>query len=179
MKFLNLRKIKIKELAGFIIEYLKKHGVKAILVGGSCVSIYTKNKYQSYDLDLVTYSELDELETILGKIGFRRTGRLFEHSDCPYILDFVAPPVSIGGENPITVYNTIESKRGSIILLTPTDCVKDRLAAYLYWNDPQSLEQAILVARDNRINWNDIRNWLREEGFSDKYQIIKARLMKK
>jgi len=53
MKFLNLRKIKIKELAGFIIEYLKKHGVKAILVGGSCVSIYTKNKtvYRRIDRD--------------------------------------------------------------------------------------------------------------------------------
>ena len=36
-------------------------------------------------------------------------------------------------------------KRNKILkLLSPTDCVKDRLAAYYHWNDRQSLEQAIL-----------------------------------
>ena len=30
--------------------------------------------------------------------------------------------------------------------MTPTDSVKDRLAAYYHWNDQQALEQAIMVA---------------------------------
>ncbi|MDI6740798.1 MAG: hypothetical protein QME74_10605 [Candidatus Edwardsbacteria bacterium] len=41
---------------------------------------------------------------------------------------------------------------GRLHLLSPTDCVKDRLAAYFHWNDRQSLEQAGLVADNRKID---------------------------
>lgn len=48
---INWQKIGIKELAGLISEKLREEGIDTILVGGACVTIYTKNKYQSFDLD--------------------------------------------------------------------------------------------------------------------------------
>ena len=41
------------ELAAFIASYLQSHGIEVVLSGGSCVSIYTENKYVSLDLDFI------------------------------------------------------------------------------------------------------------------------------
>lgn len=76
----------------------KRSGIDAVLVGGACVSIYSKNRYQSYDLDFVTYEELNNIEKALEKLGFKRSGRCFSHAKCPYLIDFVNPPIAIGHE---------------------------------------------------------------------------------
>jgi hypothetical protein len=39
------RKIKIKDLAALVCHTLNENAIDAVLVGGACVSIYTKNKY--------------------------------------------------------------------------------------------------------------------------------------
>jgi hypothetical protein len=61
-------------------------------------------------------------------------------------------------------------------LLSPTDCVKDRLAAYYYWNDRQSLEQAILVCADNSIDMKEVERWSRNEGMTAQFDIFKRQL---
>ena len=55
------------------------------------------------------------------------------------------------------------------MLLTPDDSVKDRLAAYFYWSDPQALEQALMVAQAEKINIREIRRWSKQEGHEVKY----------
>ena len=121
----------LKSLACFIYETLKKAGIDAVLVGGACVSIYSKNRYQSSDLDFVTYEEMRPIEKALGPIGFRRVGRSFIHDDCLYLLDFVNPPISVGNET-IQYFKTMKTSFGSLQLLTPTDCVKDRLVSFFH-----------------------------------------------
>ena len=64
-------------------------------------------------------------------------------------------------------------------MFTPTDCVKDRLAAYYHWNDPQSLDQAISVARKQKINLSDIKNWSKKENSLNKYNKFTEQLNKK
>ena len=54
-------------------------------------------------------------------------------------------------------------------LLTPTDSVKDRLAAYYHWNDQQSLEQALLVCKEQKVDFKNIREWSNKEGMIDKF----------
>jgi len=49
-------------------------------------------------------------------------------------------------------------------LLSPTDCVKDRLAAFYHWNDRQCLQQAVWVAQERAIDWKEIEWWSRREG---------------
>lgn len=174
MEFSN---IDIKELACYIYEILKSNGIDVVLVGGTCVSIYSQNRYQSYDLDFVSYEELKKIEKVLGKIGFKRTGRCFAREDCPYLIDFVNPPIAIGKES-IRHFETLKTPTGSLQLLTPTDCVKDRLSSFFYWNDEQALAQAILVANDNIIDLSNIKRWAKGEGHQEKLKIFLKKLHK-
>lgn len=61
-------------------------------------------------------------------------------------------------------------------ILSATDCVKDRLAAYYHWNDPQSLEQALLVAKRQKIDLREVKRWSKVEGHSEKYNEFVKRL---
>ncbi len=94
----NFSKISLQELASFVYETLKSHRIDVVLVEGACVSIYSENRYQSMDVDFVTYQELRSIEQILQKFGFKRVGRSFSHGDSPYLVDFVNPPIAIGHE---------------------------------------------------------------------------------
>lgn len=164
---IDFSQIDLKELACFVYETLRSNGVEAILVGGACVSIYSQNRYQSYDLDFVTYQEMKLIEEIFSKFGFKRTGRCFSKSDCPYVIDFVNPPVAVGHES-VRHFETLKTPTGSLQLLTPTDCVKDRLCAFFYWNDEQAFEQAILVAKAHPINLSNLKRWAIVEGHQEK-----------
>ena len=151
---------------------MSKGGIKATLVGGVRVSIYTNNKYVSGDLDFVTISRIKEITPILNALGFqKKSTRHFEHPQCEFFVEFVSPPLCIGKE-PVKKINQLKTKSGTIKLLTPTDCIKDRLAAYFFWDDLQSLKQAILVAKRNRVNFSNIRRWAKNENNEDRFKIF-------
>jgi hypothetical protein len=48
--------------------------------------------------------------------------------------------------------------------------VKYRLAAYYHWKDRQSLEQAILIARDHDIDMEEVGRWSVNEGFAEVFK---------
>ncbi len=173
------QKIGITELAAIISVHLQKNGIEAVLVGGACVSLYSDNQYMSYDIDLITASPIKRIEPVLKKLGFKNTGgRLFENSRCRFLIDFPAPPVSIGDE-PVLKFNHLKTRFGTICLLTPTDCVKDRLAAYFFWNDRQSLDQAVMVAKRNKINMADIKRWSEKQGAREKHESFRKKCGRK
>lgn len=62
---IDWEKISLKELAGYVSEELRKRGIETMLVGGACVSIYSENRYQSYDLDYVTYEDMRKVKKAL------------------------------------------------------------------------------------------------------------------
>jgi hypothetical protein len=163
------KSIGIKELAAIVSDKLSESGIYAILVGGACVSIYTKNKYLSSDLDFVSSTSIKEISPVLLKLGFeRKSSRHFEKNDCPFFIEFVSPPAALGSE-PVMETTILKTRFGDIMLLTPTDSVKDRLAAYYHWNDPQALEQALLIARSQKIRLREIKRWSEKEGQKEKY----------
>ncbi len=168
-----MKKITLEKLAAIVSEKLKEHDIDAILVGGSCVSIYSQNRYQSYDLDYVTYEDLKTIEKVLHKLDFKREGKYFSRPDCKYFIEFVSPPVAIGSE-PIHDFENYKTKLGTIKMLTPTDCIKDRLASYYHWNDKQALDQAIMVFNKKQkiINLNEIKRWSKKEGFLKKFDFF-------
>jgi hypothetical protein len=173
---IDWKKIGIKQLAAFISVKLRECGIEAILVGGACVSIYTKNRYLSFDLDFVTHATLKEVATALADVGFRRErSRHFIRSGCPFFIEFVAPPAAIGNE-PVRDEFRLKTTMGTVVMLTPTDCVKDRLAAFYHWNDPQALEQALMVAKAREINIREVKRWSEKEGHADKYREFLIRL---
>ena len=156
---LDWQKVGIKKLAAIISAHLHKNGIEVVLVGGACVSLYSDNQYMSYDIDLITNSPIRKIIPVLEELEFKNTGgRLFKHPQCKFLIDFPAPPLSIGVE-PISKFNNLITRFGTICLLTPIDCIKDRLAAYFFWNDQQSLDQAVMVAKRNKIHLLEIKEW--------------------
>ena len=59
---IDWKKITLKDFAGYISEELRKRGIETILVGGACVTIYSNNRYQSYDLDYITYEDMRKVK---------------------------------------------------------------------------------------------------------------------
>jgi hypothetical protein len=168
----TLAKISVKELAALVGGKLKEHHIDAVLTGGAAVTIYSENRYLSTDLDFVTRAaeyQGKAIKAAMGELGFQlKTEGFFEHPACPFIVEFIPPPLAVGQE-PVKTVRTIKTKSGSFRILSPTDCVKDRLAAYYHWNDPQSLEQAIMVAKRRKVDLQEIRRWSKNEGHLAKY----------
>lgn len=67
---INWSTISLRDLAGFISEELRKRGIDTVLVGGACVTIYSENRYQSHDLDYVTYEDMRKVKKALQELGF-------------------------------------------------------------------------------------------------------------
>jgi hypothetical protein len=165
------------ELAAFVCTQLKKHGIDSVLSGGACVTIYTDNRYESFDLDFVEYvpTKRKFIEEALREVGFVEKDRYFKHPETAYIIEFPAGPLAVGSE-PVKEIEEMVFSTGLLSLLSPTDCVKDRLAAYYHWNDPQSLEQALLVAEGNKIDLKEIRRWSGVESKATEFESIRKRL---
>jgi hypothetical protein len=165
---IDWKNIGIKELAGLISECLRKDGIDAVLVGGACVSIYSKNRYISYDLDYVTYEDKQKVKASLEKIGFHLKQKHFAHFQCPFLIEFVTPPVAVGKEA-VKQFQNLSTTLGSIKLLRDVDCVKDRLASYYHWDDKSALHQAVEVCLERKIDFEELKRWSRKEGFIGKF----------
>jgi len=177
----SLKIIPIKELAVLVSQQLKKYGIEAVLTGGSCVTIFSGNKYQSLDLDFVTAAveyKPKEIVIAMKELGFRRKPEgFFEHPNCKYVVEFIPPPLAIGRE-PVQKTQKNRTKNGIFLSLSPTDCVKDRLAAFYFWDDLQSLEQAKMVVQAQKINFAEVKRWSRIEGQMAKYNLFLKEIKK-
>lgn len=170
-------KMSLGELAAFVCTQLRKHGIRAVLSGGACVTIYTDNRYVSHDLDFVenASTERRRIADALAAIGFIEKDRYFKHPDIDFIVEFPAGPLAVGSE-PVRDIEEREFSTGRLSLLSPTDCVKDRLAAFYHWDDPQCLEQALLVAEAERVDLKEIRRWSEVESKSADFERIRKKL---
>src|SRR3989338_369341 len=178
MKIKGLKNLSVKELAAYISEYLMKNDIEVVLTGGTCVSIYTKNKYVSLDLDFVVtrYIDMKKIKKLLGKIAFKEKGRHFKHKNIEYFIEFIPPPLSVGEES-VKEISEIKVKKYLLKILSPTDCVKDRLAAFYHWNDRQSLYQALMVCKEQDVNLNELKRWSKNEGMINKFLDFKKELL--
>jgi len=167
----------VGELAAYISSHLRDRGIEVVLSGGSCVSIYSEGKYVSEDLDFIDtrFAKRNEIREAMRAIGFMPEGRHYTHPEAAYLVEFPGGPLSVGRE-PVGRVNEIEFSTGTLRILSPTDCVKDRLTAYYHWKDLQSLEQAALVARAHKIDLTEIARWSKNEGMADAFAKIAKRL---
>lgn len=172
-----IKDMSIEELAAFISSYLKSNGIDVVLSGGSCVSIYTENKYISLDLDFIEFGSVGirKMKKVLQEIGFYRKNRYFKSSETDIFLEFPSGPLSVGKE-PVKEVITLKCSTGELRIISPSDCVKDRLVAYYHWGDRQSLEQAVLVAQDNPVNLEELERWSKVEGKLSVFKKIRQRL---
>jgi hypothetical protein len=165
------------ELSAFIQSQLREKGIEVILSGGAAVAIYSKNKYVSKDLDLINIYGVNrrKIRDTMMAMGFYEKGRYFRHPNSQFLIEFPPGPLTIG-EEPVRQIVEKKFSTGILKVISPTDCVKDRLAAYYHWDDQQSLLQAILVAQQNKINVDEIRRWSLAEGKLPEFEKIKNKL---
>jgi len=148
------------ELAAIVSQTLEESGIPATLSGGSAVSIYTANEYQSNDLDFVTAERREKLATALAPLGFVLADdrRHFKHPITKFYLEFPPAPLEFGskvvqhGDIP-----RIDTPWGPLRVITPTLCVLDRLIAYWAWGDRQSWDQAVMVCKHrDDVNYDEL-----------------------
>lgn len=165
------------ELAAYIDTHLKKRGISVVLSGGACVAIYSDYKYVSKDLDFIGRYTLDhkKISAAMREIDFLINGKYYIHSDSQYFVEFISGPLSVG-EDPIIEIHELKMSTGILRIISPTESVKDRLAAYYYWQDLQSLEQAILVANKQNIDIKNIEDWSYKEDKHKEFLEFRKRL---
>ncbi len=165
------------DIAFQVSDRLHRMSIEAILTGGACVAIYTSQKYQSYDLDFVlrTHQPPGPIRAAMESLGFRLEAGRFAHPESDYFVEILPPPPSVG-EEPIR--KCVIRRRGRLRLemLTPTDCVKDRLAAFYHWKDKPSLAQAVLVAAIQKPDLKDIARWSKAEDMDEPYRAFRRAL---
>lgn len=168
-----VKDMNLGELAAYICSHLETQGIICTLSGGACVSIYSENQYMSNDLDFIEngWNSRQTINDAMNLIGFVEQNRYYVHSESNYFVEFPKGPLSIGSE-PILNISTLEFPTGVLRILSPTDCVKDRLAAYYFWDDLQSLEQARLVAQRHDVDFSDLERWSKTENNLKKYKVF-------
>ena len=129
------------------------------------MEIYTHSNYSSYDLDFIANPSIksEQVKNAMIEAGFEKTkDRYFKHPDNDYYVEFPTGPVSLGNEEP-KEHSELKTHVGTLKLLTPTNCVKDRLCAYLYHNGEECFSQAIAVAHKNEIDKENLLKWAAKE----------------
>ena len=170
----------MEELAAFVCDVLEKEGIETVLSGGCCVELYSKGGYTSDDIDLIdcfngAHRKIKEIMHTLGFTEYKMK-RYFAHKDTSLSIEFPREPLGVG-DAPVKEVATRTTETGTLKLLTPTDCIKDRLAAYYYWDDNQSLDQAVWVASKNEFDMDAVESWSKNEGMNVKFEIFRERVV--
>lgn len=173
----QVKKMTQIELAAYVQSHLREVGIDVVLSGGATVSHYSGGRYVSKDLDLINvqFAKRSRIKAAMEEIGFREKGRYFENHDTEYFVEFPNGPLSVGKE-PVKEINEIEFTTGILRVISPTDCVKDRLCAYYFWGDQQGLAQAVLVAQNQTVDMGEIGRWSKVEGKVGEFEVFKNKL---
>jgi hypothetical protein len=162
------RDMSVEELAALVSQALESAGIRATLSGGAAVTLYSDNEYESRDLDFITNARNDAIARALAPLGFSRVAgaRQFEHPETDYYVEFPPGPLGFGETFVLDDEATVlQTEFGPLRIITPTQSAMDRLAAYLHWNDNQSLDQAVMIARRHAVDWAALDEWaMRERG---------------
>lgn len=165
-----------QELAAIVVKKLREHGINAVLVGGSVVSMYTNNRYESNDLDFIAPGGHERIAKAMSELGFHKKGKDFLHPNTQFTVEFPSGPIAIGDDEPVKPEGKITVDGIEITLLSPTQSVMDRLAWFFHSNDRQCLDQALWIAETQPINMEKVSEWAKRERQEEKFQVFKKRL---
>ncbi|HEY8296858.1 MAG TPA: hypothetical protein VIG32_02420 [Candidatus Baltobacteraceae bacterium] len=162
-------------------QALEARGITAILTGGSAASVYAPHAYASHDADFVLPGDepLEDAGGALLSIGFKRDGksRIFVHPDTSFTIDFPRGPLAVGGDY-VHETATITNAETTLRLLSPVDCVRDRLAHFYHWDDFTALNAAVAVAVAyiDTIDMDLLHTWSKREDSLAKFTEFERRV---
>ncbi len=86
-------------------------------------------------------------------------GRHLTHPAVEWVIEFPTAPIAFGKtEIGMEEVKALETKVGTLRIITPTQCVMDRLTWHFHGNDPQAAKQARMVIKTqaSQINWDEL-----------------------
>lgn len=166
----------LSDVAFHVCTVLDRAGITAVLTGGSAATFYAPDAYQSRDIDFVITVWAPNGERALLDAGFTLDLDCYVHPATTFPIEFPKGPLMVGDDH-IRTWSTVRRHDEVLNVLTPTDSCRDRLAAFLFWNDFSGLEQALAVCRARSdVDLDVVRNWCRRSGHLEKWHLLKARL---
>jgi len=166
----------LSDVAFYVCTALDRAGITAVLTGGSAATFYAPDPYQSRDIDFVITVWAPNGERALLDAGFSREIDCYVHPSTIYPIEFPKGPLMVG-DDMIKEWSTIRRGDELLNVLSPTDSCRDRLAAFLFWNDFSGLEQALAVCHARAdVDLDRVRRWCQRTGHRKKWELLKARL---
>ena len=169
----------IEDIAYIVCTTLDAAGCTAVLSGGGAATIYAPAAKTTDDLDFILQlsAGVNPDAAPLLELGFRSTGRsgIYQHPSVVYTLEFPLGPLAVGDEL-ITKWDTLRREDLVLHIVTPTDCVRDRLAAAIHWNDFNSISQAVAVAKRHPVEMVIIERWCAHEGGAKQFETFQRLL---
>jgi len=162
----------LREVAFVVCTALDRAGVTAILTGGGAATVYAPGVCQSLDLDYVVMLQKTGAagSEALATLGYRVEGNMYRHDENPLTVEFPPGPLMVGGDL-IRKWAKLQESGYLLHILTPTDCCRDRLAGFVFWQDRGSLIQAAAVAgaRHDEVDLEAVRRWCVREGHAESF----------
>ncbi len=126
-------------------EIVRRGGKMPIIVGGQAVEIYTQGSYTTGDIDIKAPREITE--AILAEWGFAKAGRPWINRDMDIYIDWLGSSLDEGeeAERRTAIINITDQL--DIRVLSIEDLVIDRLGAFKWWGDADSLTWAKVLIR--------------------------------
>jgi len=167
----------LETVAACVAAAMTRAGIRAVLTGGACASLYSRGAYQSSDLDFVLQSAASKrtIDGVMQSIGFLREGDHYRHPTAPFFVEFPAGPLGIGSDLRIEPV-AYRVGRISVLALSPTDSCRDRLAGFYHWNDRQSLMAAVAIAKRRKVDMAAIAEWSKREGELPAFEVFKSKV---
>lgn len=156
--------LSVEELAAIVWEALHAAGIKAVLSGGSVATIYSNHQWESFDLDfIVARVEPKRIDETLTELGFEKESEgWFHHPNHSHYVNPSPWPPMIGDET-VDHWDTLNTAAGDLEILTPTQCVKDRLTGFYHGYDRQSLDRAVAVCLAQDVDIEEVTRWSESE----------------
>jgi hypothetical protein len=153
LKVFDFKNSTLEEFWKHVAAHLESKGIGLTLVGGAVATIYSKGAYESGDLDFVfdsMFQDRSKFQRALAEIGIQKIyQRFYKHPDSPFLLESKTPPIEIGHQDNANL-EIIKLQEGGqkIKILSPTDCINDRLYKADEYDDDEAFEAALLVAKE-------------------------------
>lgn len=170
-------------LAAAISGGFEERGIRAVLVGGTVVELYTAGGYTTADIDMVLPPlERKEIETVMEALGFVRSRdyRHWSHPQIPFPVEFPPGPLQIG-HLVVTDLNEIGIEGIKLKVLKVEDILLDRIIMAQEWDDLQARVQAemLMYAHYDEMDWAYIHRQASQIGVRKILQEIQKKVKRR
>lgn len=120
-----------------ITALLEQTDLKAIIVGGFAVEIYTRNEYTTVDIDLI-FSRRDLANELFLELGFTKEGRHWYHTRLGVSIEIPNDMLENAEINKVAKLNL--PNQSHVYVIGIEDMILDRLRACIHWNSLSDCE---------------------------------------